>query len=640
MEDGSGIMSTIAQTAIEDVATGLSIISGESKEAKKQFSVFGTVLTAIKISLEVLITTFKFLILPFRIMIDLAIKLAKRFDLIRVNTDSVRDSMAFFVQVLNNIPEIIGRIVDVITGFFLGLTDAVVGGAKVFRGFFQGIADGFTFVGTLAKDFGKILANIFDEEERKKAVAKFIKDLGKDLISVSASKDIKDGSDAIGRAFLGGITDGISKATFEIKKLFEDDEILVAAEKAGEDQENARQKGAEAARKAGQKQELIDQEKGEKELLLFRQKQAITIAKENSAIALKELKDSEEFNKEKLQFAINAIEQETDVIKSEIALRNAFLLENEKLTAFEIQKIKEAEAEEIRLIEQDAARRTQALREQRVEDEQKTADEIAAIRKKNFKRIAEGLEALIRLQKEASEERLKQLDEQIASSERVTARLEELAKDQSESTEENLAFEQAKRARFEAARETEIQKQKIQELLLTGLRAFSANIQNDPNTALPKTLTQISVLEAALKAIGRGFHAGTDNTGLTGTLKDKHGAITGWTHGNEMVIESDKVNSLKQKGITTRKDLIGYAELGQKAKAGELISNSAIIEKQSFQSNGAFLTAIHEQNQILKDLPDNMPYQSWDFDSFFKWFDHNERKGNVRTKTRTRLKRR
>ena len=642
MEDGSGVMNTLAKEVIKDLSEALSIIGGESKAAKKEFSVLGIVLNSIKISFELMVATVKFLILPFRIMIDLAIKLAKRFDFISTSTESMTESLTLFVQILNNIPEIIEIIVDVINEFFLGLTDAVVGVAKVFRGFFRGIADGFGFVGTLAKDFGKILANIFDEEERKKAVAKFIKDLGKDLISVAASKDIKDGSNAIGTAFLGGITDAISKATFEIKKLLEDPELKETAKEEGEKQENARQDGVEEVRKErGDKarQDSLDQQnKDFNALLVSRQKQAVTIAKEITKEEIERLNQSEEFNQERLDNAVRALKKETEELLKQANLRATILFEAEGISKTTRKRLLEEAEEERRIILNDGQKRELELQNKfnkaRVESEEDTNSDILAARKRLTSEIEKFFQGLLELEKQRTAERIKNIEDEISASEKRSTRLEQLAEKEKEDVTNNLAFEQQRRAQLEAERVREIKKQKLQELALLGLKTFVANLENDPNTALPKTLSDIGLLLAAIQALGAGFYEGTDSVGATGSETKFSGGKDGYVarlNKGERVFNNKETAEMNRLGANTRTKALDMIRFGERAKAGNLIAETnravMLVEKQPYQSNEAFLNEIKGLRQDVKNIPEN----SLSLDQFFRFIKKTRRVGNRTT---------
>jgi len=622
MEDGSGVMSDIAKFVLRDLATALSIISGESKEAKKEFSFLGTIMTAIKTSFEVLISVVKLFILPIRLAVDLIGRLAERLGLTSERLKDVTGSFQFFVQVLNNIPELIGIIVDVMSAFFLGLGDAVVGTAKIFRGFFRGIGDGFAAAGTLAKDFALILVNIFDEEERNKAIAKFQEDLGKGLISAAASKDIKDGSDAIGKAFLGGLTDSISVAKFRIEALFKDDEALKLAKQAGEDQENARQDGVEDVRKARQPKSIkeLQQEKddeGLNALLLSRQKRAAAIAKETSTSRVKDFNESEQFNEKKLTSALNSIRKETEETRKEIELRRDILLQNENLTKNARTKIREEATEELRKIENDSIQRQLDLQAQANEQALEQEDNfLAAIKKKLTSGFdfAKGLiDKGIQAQRKAHQERLNQFDEEIAASKKLQDSLAEDARRGVADAEENLVFAREKEREATLERIQEVERQKRVEEGLVFLKLLANNAGN-PNVKQP-VLTSIAQFTAArlfISALG-GLYEGTEDTGTVNNPLDSKGGRLKVLHDHERVVP--KKDNIKMEGISN-------AELGHLAeqyKLGKLIEADRKHKElhiiNNYQSNNQMLNKMDELIKSNDNAYKKIKQTNWSLDA-------------------------
>lgn len=190
---------------------------------------------------------------------------------------------------------------------------------------------------------------------------------------------------------------------------------------------------------------------------------------------------------------------------------------------------------------------------------------------------------------------------------------------------ENLAFEQRRRAALEAERQREIQKQKIQELQLTALKTFAANLENDPNTALPKTLSDISLLVAAIQALGQGFFHGIEDTGTGGAIKDQHGAIRGVVH------EKERVMNAKQNKLVGSMSNDSLAQLAYKSRTGGLdeVQNSVVaVEKKAFQSNEQFLSEVKGLRSDIRDLPGKMPYDELKIHKLMLWLEHTGKRGN------------
>jgi chemotaxis protein histidine kinase CheA len=199
----------------------------------------------------------------------------------------------------------------------------------------------------------------------------------------------------------------------------------------------------------------------------------------------------------------------------------------------------------------------------------------------------------------ASDNRINEIDREIQALQSREDALRQAAQNGSELAKDNLATNQRLQAEQERAREEQVKKAQRREIVLAGIKAFAENA-GQPN-AVGKTLTDITTLSAALLNLLPGFHDGTDDTGNSGSLSDKHGVITGYTHKNEMVLSEDDRGDIgfdKTRGDI--KDAFAFQEMHQ-------FQQAPIVQVQRFESNEAILNKFDELKQELINMPKNMP---------------------------------
>ncbi len=196
-----------------------------------------------------------------------------------------------------------------------------------------------------------------------------------------------------------------------------------------------------------------------------------------------------------------------------------------------IEVAKKGSAEFIRL--------NKELNDKLIEQEQARDDK----RKKlaaDFGKAAEGaFDILADIGDKRTEARLSAIDKEIAAEEKRINRLQELADQGNEDAENNLAVANQRQAQLELERERQLVRQKKSELALTAIQTYSGKVSSGTPNPLASTISDISVLRAFVDALP-GFFEGTEDTGTKGLLKDRHGAITGFTHANERVIDAGK----------------------------------------------------------------------------------------------------
>lgn len=204
MEDGNGIMTKISRVVIDDLAKGLSVISGESKEAKKEFSLLGLVLTSAKQSFAVFIGILKILAIPMTIAFNLAKKLAQRFGLVKESVGGITDALKFMVQILNNLPEITNIIVNNLVKAFTRFSDVLIAVGKGFKALItrdlKGLKDA---ADDLFEAINRSSKNLFQDIP---AQIRAILEDDQDLFGLSEKQGKKTG-EAFSKGLKGGLKD-------------------------------------------------------------------------------------------------------------------------------------------------------------------------------------------------------------------------------------------------------------------------------------------------------------------------------------------------------------------------------------------------------------------------------------------------
>ena len=178
------------------------------------------------------------------------------------------------------------------------------------------------------------------------------------------------------------------------------------------------------------------------------------------------------------------------------------------------------------------------------------------------------------LAKQRSEKRVEAIDEEIDAEQKRLDRLQELAAAGNETAEENLALASKRQAQLQLERKRELERQQRNELALTAVQTYSSKVSaNDPNP-LASTIADIQVLRAFVSTLP-GFFEGTEDTGNAGLLKDKHGAITGFTHENERVLKADQNKLI---GSLTNAELTMLAHK-HNTKGGEAVRFDGLVKE-------------------------------------------------------------
>ena len=306
----------------------------------------------------------------------------------------------------------------------------------------------------------------------------------------------------------------------------------------------------------------------------------------------------EEFNKE-----IEQIEEETEQKRLEKEIEN---LEAQ----IEARKKAGQEGSEIVLdLETQLAQKQIELNKQKLEqqqdDTQKALDKetksVEDAEKKRADFIKTSSSLLTSFLEKQGEERLAAIDEQLSAIQERQSSLRAAAERGNEDAVKSLAESEKKEAEIRAEKERELKRQQRIEAGLAAFQVFAANAEEDPNTALSKTLTDVTALTAFLSTLP-SFFVGTEDTGKVSSGLDGNGGRLAILHDNERVMTAEQN---KQLGGMSNEELTKLAVDSRRGtfKTFENISSigPSIVVNQQNESIKS------EINRLIKAVEKNRP---------------------------------
>lgn len=191
------------------------------------------------------------------------------------------------------------------------------------------------------------------------------------------------------------------------------------------------------------------------------------------------------------------------------------------------------------------------------------------------------------------DKRIKKVEEEKSAAEKQFDFLSGLAESGNIKAQQSLKEEQRIIREAEAERER-LEKRKQDILLVSAvLQSFNSNLAagDDTGTAFTKAIATEELLTTFISTLS-GFYDGTENTGTSGIFRDKDGAITGYTHENERVINA-KENA--QIGNFSNSEVARTMEAVRLGKLNDGISFSV-------NSNGELVEQMKANTQQLSDI--------------------------------------
>ena len=153
--------------------------------------------------------------------------------------------------------------------------------------------------------------------------------------------------------------------------------------------------------------------------------------------------------------------------------------------------------------------------------------------------------------KKQSEERIAQMDEEIAAAEKQADYYRELAANGNINAQQSLAEQERIIAESNRRKEREQKRQQRMELANTIYQTYAGHAAKDPETALMKTIKDASLLQAFISTLPM-FYDGTEDTGRGGGVDGK-GGFHAVLHPHERVIPkslNDQIGNLTNEQLT------------------------------------------------------------------------------------------
>jgi hypothetical protein len=153
--------------------------------------------------------------------------------------------------------------------------------------------------------------------------------------------------------------------------------------------------------------------------------------------------------------------------------------------------------------------------------------------------------------KAQSEERISQMDKEIAAAEKQADYYRELAANGNINAQQSLAEQERIIAESNRKKEREQKRQQRMELANTIYQTYAGHAAKDPETALMKTIKDASLLQAFISSLPM-FYDGTEDTGRGGGVDGK-GGFHAVLHPHERVIPkslNDQIGNLTNEQLT------------------------------------------------------------------------------------------
>ena len=354
-----------------------------------------------------------------------------------------------------------------------------------------------------------------------------------------------------------------------------------------------------------------------KDLSTLTEKELQAIQDKQEEFNERRLQEQEEFEKKQLQLQIDAINEEIRIRTEAEGIR---FRKSEEFAELDQQR-KQLLLQQDKRNEEDKTKNLEDELKKREEAEKDSAERRKEIQEQIFEGLDEGIAKKAKRQ-------IDNLDQQINSLETKINVLTQSAQIGNEIQEQNLASLRKRKADLERERlETEERLQRTQAAIAI-FESYTANVQNDPNTALTKTIVEANVLKELAKTLASSYD-GTENTGSGGSVDMKGGFL-------HIVHPYERIMSRAQNNMTKKENgqYMSNEELAHAAQAWNngifttaMIDPSTMVQS-SWQSSEAILEQFNSLEQTLKALPGQMPVPRYDYEPLKGMMNETVRRGN------------
>jgi len=251
-----------------------------------------------------------------------------------------------------------------------------------------------------------------------------------------------------------------------------------------------------------------------------------------------------------------------------------------------------------------------AERKQRFENLINDVDEVLI---KGFDNLAQG-----------QQKRADELSEQVNAINERNNQLRQAALEGNAIASESIAELDRQQAQAAKEREKALRNKQRIEAASAIFSAYAANVQSDSKTPVADTARDAVLITNLINSL-TGFFHGTDDTG-TGTLKDKYGTITGFTHDNEQVWSKKDRNEVGWRSRDQIKDIVKDWENSTVTES--LDYPAAIPKERPSKANNALIGEVKNLRNEVKDLKNAMPEYDVNWNNIIDGITTRVRQGN------------
>jgi hypothetical protein len=293
-----------------------------------------------------------------------------------------------------------------------------------------------------------------------------------------------------------------------------------------------------------------------------------------------------DFAKKQAQLAIENAQRDADVVLKKKALDEKYADDVVKIEDDKVKTIEDANRKVLDGYKDYVQKKSDA-------NKKATDDEIEKEKKKQ-ETIQGLIKATFDFFKKKSDERIAQLDKEIAAAEKQQSALETLAANGNINAQQSLAENQKIIDEANKKKEQELKRQKRMELVQTALTTYSNKVGEGVENPLMETIKDITLLQAFINALP-AFESGIEDTGSNGMGVDGKGGFHAILHPNERVIPktlNEKIGNMSNQEL---------ARIAQEHQAGKIIGNAQTKSSLDF---ALLVSEIKDLKSVIANKPE------------------------------------
>lgn len=220
-EDGDGVLNKIAKFIVDDLATALSILSGNTEDVEGKMGLLSSIVNDLKIKFELLKVPFTIVNKIAEKLADSIAKVAEKFGLVSKDANKLNKEIDNSQKIMLKMPEIIGIVGEEVGESLSRIIDQFMGFAKAAKGAITGDL-------SAVKEGGKEFKEAFEKgfDDLYKDIPDRIRKLFEKEIDYASFRSPKPKLDRFGRAIADDIKEGVESQLS--KGLIESQEKLVS----------------------------------------------------------------------------------------------------------------------------------------------------------------------------------------------------------------------------------------------------------------------------------------------------------------------------------------------------------------------------------------------------------------------------